>query len=65
MNNHASYFIELIFSALYSLFLSCVCFLWSASFLSKMINMGAWLPAGRLLVDAAMIMMSDDAACIR
>jgi hypothetical protein len=48
MNNHASYFIELTFSALYSLFLSCVCFLWPASFLSKIRNMGAWLPAAFL-----------------
>jgi hypothetical protein len=48
MNDHASYFIELTFSTLYSLFLSCVCFLWLASFLSKIINMGAWLPAAFL-----------------
>jgi hypothetical protein len=45
MNNNASYFIELTFSTLYSFFLSCLCFLWPASFLSKIINMGAWLPA--------------------
>jgi hypothetical protein len=43
-NDNASYFIELTFSTLYSFFLSCLCFLWPAPFLSKIINMGASPP---------------------